>query len=279
MKKNNIIFLLIIFIFTAYKIKFNINYKALLPIFNEINNNMINCPSGKFFMGSPDSELGRWYDENRHEVLISKDFKISKFPVTQKQYEIVMGENPSYFRYEKNPVERVNYDDAKEFCKKLNYYFCDLLPDGYVFDLPSEAQWEYACRANSSSSLHFSKNLTSDTFKCDILNEFGWYCENSLCSKPVGNKRPNEWGIYDMIGNVWEWCSDWYDEYPNQSVIDPKGPVKGTCRVLRGGAWNSRAWCCRSARRFSFYPTINETGIGFNVGYNIGFRIAIVPKN
>ena len=264
-------------------------------LFQAIMSEMVTCPAGRFIMGSPETqygeqkegfwnslfgekevlqegELGRYNNENQHEVIISKEFKIGKYPVTQKLYKEVMGGNPAKFKGDDYPVEHVSWNDAKAFCDKLNKKYASLLPAGYMFDLPTEAQWEYACRAGTTTALNNGKNLTSEEkAKCINLDEVSWYNQNSEnTTHPVGNKKPNEWGIYDMHGNVWEWCRDWYDNYLLGScVTDPVGPSTGSRRILRGGSWFSYARCCRSAFRSNNYPD-GKVDI-------LGFRLAIVP--
>ncbi len=240
-------------------------------VIKEINLEMVRCPAGSFNMGSPDNELGRWGRETQHPVSISKPFYIAKYEVTQSQYVALMGKNPSEFVSTNNPVESVSYYDAKAFCDKLNLKYLNILPQGYKFDLPTEAQWEYACRAGTTTSLNSGKNITSETGACFNLDEIGWYDKNSgVSTHEVGKKKPNAWGIYDMHGNVWEWCRDWYSDYPSSSVTDPTGPYGGYSRVRRGGSWFSIARSCRSALR-----SADDPGFRRNI---IGFRLALVPS-
>ncbi len=242
----------------------------------DISLEMVSCPAGSFMMGSPfkigspDYELGRNKDEIQHKVIISKLFMIGKYPITQYQYGSVVGENPSQFKGDNNPVEMVSWNDAKEFCNILNSSFKNKLPQGFIFDLPTEAQWEYACRAGTITSLNSGKNITSETDSCYNLNEVGWYYKNSGGkTHSVGKKMPNDWGIYDMHGNVMEWCKDWYGDYPSFSVTDPTGPDRGSFRVRRGGGWLNRARNSRSAIRSNDFPD--------NRSDNLGFRLALVP--
>ena len=248
-------------------------------IFDEIMNDMVDCPAGNFLMGSPKgfllfggwgTETGRQSDEFQHKVIISKPYKISKYPVTQKIFKSFWWRNPARFSGENNPVEYVSWFDAKDYCKKLNNKFANKLPKGYKFDLPTEAQWEYACRAGKFTAFNSGKELTSDTGYCANLDEVGWYSQNSSkTTHPVGQKKPNAWGIYDMHGNVWEWCNDLYDDYPSHLVTDPKGATDGKYRVVRGGSWDSEAQNCRSATRNNFEPDYFDN--------HIGFRLALVP--
>ena len=229
--------------------------------------------AGTFMMGSPSRELGRSPNEIQHQVTISKDFNIAKYPVTQAQYKAIMGNNPSYFKGENNPVECVSWVKAEEFCDKLNKLTKSTRPAGYRFDLPTEAQWEYACRAGTTTPLNSGKIITSEEGYCSNLDEVGWYYGNSgYKTHPVGLKKPNAWGIYDMHGNVCEWCRDRCDEYPSGSCTDPEGPDSGSGRVYRGGSWVSDPRSCRSANRFNYAPNYAP----FDVNSDLGFRIALV---
>ena len=181
-----------------------------------------------------------------------------------------MGKNPSLYKGGNCPVEQVSWKDAKEFCNKLNERYAGKLPTGYRFDLPTEAQWEYACRAGTTTALNNGTNLTSEKGECSNLNEVGWYDKNNGSDghKAVGQKRPNNWGLYDMHGNVWEWCRDWFDDYTGDST-DPTGPTSASRRVSRGGGWCSYAKNCRSADRLSYSPVERRS--------YLGFRLALVP--
>jgi formylglycine-generating enzyme required for sulfatase activity len=183
---------------------------------------------GKFMMGSPDSEQGRGSKEGpQHEVVISKPFYMGVTEVTQAQYEAVMGTNPSQFKGPTNPVENVSWSEAVEFCRKLSE------KTGKTFRLPTEAEWEYACRAGTKTRFSFGD---SDS----VLGDYVWYKSNSGGkTHPVGQKKPNAWGLYDMHGNVWEWCADWLGPYSSKASVDPQGADPGGARVLRGGAWFS----------------------------------------
>jgi formylglycine-generating enzyme required for sulfatase activity len=221
--------------------------------------------AGKFLMGSPKTELGSKENEIQHEVTITKPFYIGKYPVTQAQYQIVMGNNPSYFQSEKvgnlnhlHPIETVSWDNASEFCNRLS-----TLPNARnrvgLYRLPTEAEWEYACRAGSTTAFSFGINPSG-------LSDFGWFDENSEnVTHPVGQKKPNVWGLYDMHGNVWEWCNDYYGEYSKVAVKDPTGPSQGSYRVFRGGSWNFEAAFCRSAYRIRLEPFNRDSDVGFRV--------------
>jgi formylglycine-generating enzyme required for sulfatase activity len=241
-------------------------------VIKELNLELIKCPAGRFMMGSPEDEIGGDKKEKLHLVTITKPFYIGKYEVTQSQYSTLMDKNPSKFIGANNPVEMVSYDDAKAFCDKMNLKYLNILPKGYKFDLPTEAQWEYACRAGTNTSLNNGKNLTTIDEACLNLDEIAWYTKNSgKTTHEVGQKKPNAWGIYDMHGNVCEWCRDWYGEYPKEDVIDPTGANSGSYRVCRGGSWSSLALYCRSADRGNRHPVRRNHGVGF--------RLALVPIN
>ena len=181
--------------------------------------------------------------------------------VTQEQYERVMGKNPSQFKGPQNPVETVSWDDAVEFCRKLS-----ALPEekeaGRLYRLPTEAEWEYACRAGSEADYCFGDDKAQ-------LDQYAWYDKNSGgTTQAVGLKKPNEWGLYDVHGNVWEWCADWYDEkwYQQSPERDPVGPQTGERRVLRGGGWDFNSNYCSAWFRVHSTP--------WDQGLIIGFRLA-----
>lgn len=174
-------------------------------------------------MGSPNSEKGRFRDEGPQTKLeISRGFWIGKYPVTQGEWESVMGNNPSHFKQSGNrvPVENVSWKEVKEFCQKLNAGGGG--KKGMKFRLPYEAEWEYACRAGCQSALYHGKELTTDEGRCPNLDEVAWYSKNSnSTTHPVGEKKPNDWGLYDCLGNVWEWTESWWqDNLPGGNVKD-----------------------------------------------------------
>jgi formylglycine-generating enzyme required for sulfatase activity len=201
---------------------------------------MVSLPAGKFLMGS--SESGR--EKPPHQVKVNS-FAIGKYPITQAQYQAVMGNNPSHFKNNpQNPVEKVSWNDAKAFCQKLSQI------TGKTYRLPTEAEWEYACRAGTTTRYYFGDNANQ-------LGDYAWYAKNSNdTTHPVGQKKPNAWGLHDMSGNVWEWCEDdWHDSYKNapedgSAWIDNDNhspPLK----CLRGGSWYDFPNDCRSAYRYS----------------------------
>lgn len=197
-------------------------------------------PAGRFQMGSPGSEADRSADETPHEVVLNRGYFIAETECTQGLWSAVMGSNPSVFKGNDRPVETVDWQAASEFCRKLTerHRNSRLLPELWRWNLPTEAQWEYACRAGSTSAY------------AGDLDAVAWFRGNSgLQTHPVKTKRANPWGLHDMHGNVWEWCRDWYREYPNGSVTDPTGSSSGTDRVIRGGCWDCGAGTCRSASR------------------------------
>ncbi len=223
---------------------------------------LVQIPAGTFLMGSPPDEAGRSNNEGpQTRVTLTKDFYLGATDVTQGQYEAVMGTNPSYFKAAgpDAPVENVTWDEAMAFCQKLTERerAAGRLPDGYIFTLPTEAQWEYACRAG-----------TTGPYAGD-LDTMAWYVQNSSkTTHPVGAKQPNAWGLFDMHGEVWEWILDWYGDYPGGSVTDPTGPTSGTNRVHRGGSWSNAAVDCRSADRHGDLASDRRS-------HSLGFRVAL----
>jgi formylglycine-generating enzyme required for sulfatase activity len=203
------------------------------------------CPPGTFLMGSPPSEPERDDDEQQHRVTLSKGFWLGVTPVTQAQWQAVLGSNPSHFKGDDRPVEKVSWDDCQEFCKKLAER------DGKRYRLPTEAEWEYACRAGTTTPFHFGATISTDQANYDGNYTYGKgkkgkYREETT---PVGSFPANAWGLYDMHGNVLEWCQDWHGPYPSGDIKDPQGPNNGDARVLRGGSWYFLPRRCRSADR------------------------------
>ena len=251
-------------------------------------------PAGTFTMGCDSTEVGyTGYEFAKHQVTLTQMFYIGVFECTQKQWELVMGSNPSSYKGDSRPVECVSYKmirgtgaqagagwptyghavDSTSFIGKLQE------KTGLTFDLPMEAQWEYACRAGTTTALNSGKNLTS-TSSDGAMNEVGRYYYNQSDGKggyssghtKVGSYLPNAWGLYDMHGNVWEWTLDWWGANTSSTAAetDPVGPNAGSYRVLRGGNWNNNAYDCRSAGRYDYNPS------GNNYGY-IGFRVLCLP--
>jgi len=213
-----------------------------------INLEMVLIPSGKFMMGSPVSEKAHRKDETQHEVTLTKPFYMGKYEVTQEQWETIMGDNPSKFKSEKLPVTNVSWLDCQEFIKKLN------AETNGEYRLPTEAEWEYACRAGTSTAFSYGDSIT----KSDA--NYG-----GSEKKAVGSYKPNAFGLHDMHGNVWEWCEDWYADYPKESVIDPKGPATGGSRVLRGGPFNLSGFSARSSDRGRLLPSARSDDGGFRL--------------
>jgi len=206
-------------------------------------------PAGTFVMGSPTDELGRDSDETQYTVTLTRAYYIQTTEVTQGQWQSVMNTNPSTFAdcgYN-CPIEGISWNDTQTFISTLNS-----MGEG-SYTLPTEAQWEYAARAGSNKALSNGKII--DVSTDSNLDIMAWYTPNSSSTPhTVAQKKPNAWGLFDMHGNVYEWCQDWYDDYPTNSVADPFGPLTGTTRVYRGGSWDSYARYCRSANRSSNSP-------------------------
>jgi len=209
---------------------------------------MVLIPAGKFNMGSPITEIGRNKGETQHEVTLTKPFYMGKYEVTQEQYEAVMGKNRSNTKGAKLPVTDVSWEDCQEFIEKLNAS----TKGGYR--LPYEAEWEFACRAGTTTAYSYGDSLT----KSDANIEGG-------SIKEVGSYKPNAFGLYDMHGNVWEWCEDGHEEYPEGPVTDPKGPATGQARVLRGGSAFAIGSKARSSNRDYFTPTVRHLAAGFRL--------------
>lgn len=243
-------------------------------------------PAGSFSMGSPPHELGHRDDESLHTMTLFEDFYIGVFPVTQRQWELVMGKNPSTCLSSGpcSPVEYVSYDDIRgktHACLWDSHVssdsFMGLLcnkTDIKGFDLPTETQWEYACRASTESALNINKNLTNSQ-NCIILDTVAWYRHNANgATHPVGEKQPNRWGLYDMHGNILEWCRDSSPIYseagsPNLSETSYYAPR----RICRGGSWRNRAEECRSACRYSFSSNTRHSYIGFRLSLTLTNKI------
>lgn len=213
-------------------------------------------------VGSPTVEPGRNSDELQHEVTLTREFYLQTTLVTQQQWTAMMGQNPSSFAEETTdcPVESVSWNECQEFIRRCNEM------DEFTYRLPTEAEWECACRAGTVTPL--CNGEITEMF-CGLdprLDTVAWYCGNSARKPhPVGTKNPNGWGLYDMHGNLCEWCQDWYGEYPGSPQVDPVGPDNGVGRVVRGGSWFSNAKNCRSACRFHWPPNLKSDFIGFRL--------------
>ena len=248
-------------------------------------------PPGKFMMGSPTSEAERFENETQHEVTLTKGFWMGKYEVTQEEYTSVIGSNPSYFRNGvdaissgtggnvtndvRHPVENVTWHDATNYCAKLTQgdRSAGKIPAGYSYRLPTEAEWEYACRGGTTTAFHFGNAIRQGMANFYTLLEY----DSAVGSQQQPNNRwigrtvetgsyaPNAYGLYDIHGNVWEWCSDRYGDYGNAAAIDPTGPTSGDYRVFRGGGGGYYGGYCRAAFRSIIVPDYRDYGIGFRV--------------
>jgi formylglycine-generating enzyme required for sulfatase activity len=242
--------------------------------------NLVFIPPGTFRMGSPTNEVGGWYTEGpQTAVTISRGFWMGKYEVTQGEYLAVMGSNPSRFNGDRTvdwgtnygtdlsrPVEQVSWLDATNYCSQLTQRerAAGRIEANNEYRLPTEAEWEYACRAWTSTRFSYG-----DDPGYTNLTNYAWYGEGDSggTTHPVGQKLPNAWGLYDMHGNVEELCKDWFASYPGGIALDPQGPATGSDRVLRTGSWGNLASRCRSATRSGFNPEAR--------GYSIGFRVVL----
>ena len=226
------------------------------------------CPSGSFTMGSPAGEAGRFANEEQVPVKISRGYWLAQTECTQAQWRAVMGTEPSQFKGNDLPVELVSWEDAQEFMVKLNVR--NVLPAGWQWSLPTEAQWEYACRAGTTTTFSFGDSLGSQQANFDGNSPYGGASKGPYLEKtsPVGSYAANAWGLQDMHGNVFEWCRDW-GETKLPGGTDPRGASSGSSRVFRGGSWGDGGHGCRSAYRFALGP-----GDRLEL---VGFRVASVP--
>ncbi len=236
---------------------------------NESGIELVRLPGGRFTMGDKDEP-----DAPPHEVTVGP-FCMDKYLVTQEQYEQVMGENPSRWKGSRNPVEQVRWSDAVRFCNArshreglepcydLETWQCNFDANGYR--LPTEAEWEYACRAGTDTAYFFGDDASK-------LVDYAWFEKNSGGHpQPVGRKRPNPWGLHDMCGNVWQWCNDFYevDYYQQAPPENPRGPADGETKVVRGGAWRFSAESCRCGYRYNENPGYVDVCFGYDI---YGFR-------
>jgi formylglycine-generating enzyme required for sulfatase activity len=211
-------------------------------------------PAGRFQMGSPSSEQNRSSEEVQHEVVLTRGFFLAETECTQAQWEAVMGRYPSNFEGANRPVEQVSWNDAVDYCRKLTEKQRSegLLPDGWEWRLPTESEWEYGARGGTTGA------------RPGELDTIAWWSGNSGSeTHAVGGKQANAWGLHDMMGNVWEWCADWYGEYPTGNVTDPMGSNSTTGRLNRGGGWNNSTWQARSASRGRDDPGFRSSLLGF----------------
>jgi sulfatase modifying factor 1 len=217
---------------------------------------------GVFMMGSPEDEPERYDDEILHEVTLTRGFWLGETACTQALWEAVMGENPSDFKGSNRPVENVSWDDAQEFIKKINSKKDDL-----NLRLPTEAEWEYACRAGTTTPFYFGENITPDQVNYDGDYPYAGGKKGKYRGETVEVKSLpcNGWGLYEIHGNVWEWCADWYGDYPSEPVVYPSGPDRGDGRVLRGGSWLNLGRDVRSAYRFDYGPFYYDNDTGFRL--------------
>ncbi len=232
-------------------------------------------PEGEFLMGSPPTEQGRMVDERQHKVRLTDGFWMGQFEVTQAEWVAVMQTNPSQGKFStfsdpmRQPVERVTWNEAMEFCRRLNQAArtAKKLPPGYIYSLPTEAQWEYACRAGTTTRFYGGDSLSD-------LNRIAWTHANKnnifKLTREVGQKTPNDFGLYDITGNVWEWClTDLTDGYPTEPQVNPRGLRGGPIRTIRGGSWADYPEKCRTAFRGGVQPNTRKAFIGF--------RVALIP--
>ena len=252
-------------------------------IYKEVSQRLRWIRPGSFLMGSPEREAGRYGDEQQHEVILTKGYWLFDTPVTQALWETVMADNPSRFKSPDRPVESVSWDDCKIFLETINGACPEL-----ALRLSTEAEWEYACRAGTTTATYAGDLDIEGERNAPLLDEIAWYGGNSgvdfelengydssdwqekqynhskAGSHPVAGKKTNAWGLYDMLGNVNEWCEDYWDgKYPMGTSIDPQGPQSGTDRVCRGGGWSDSARLVRAAYRDYWAPDDRYYYLGF----------------
>jgi eukaryotic-like serine/threonine-protein kinase len=256
---------------------------------NGITLEMVQIPGDTFTMGSPKDEAGRRDSEGPQRQVTVAGFFMGKFEVTQAQYQAIMGNNPSNFKGDKRPVEQVTWNDATEFCKRLSE------KTGRTYRLPSEAEWEYACRAGTTTPFAYGKTITSELANFNATYTYANAPKRQYrqSTTPVGTFRPNAFGLYDMHGNVWEWCADHF--HPNYEgaptdgsawIIDKGAPIDGNewirehilndnqlQRVLRGGSWDINPVFCRSASRYDYYLVYARNLFGFRVACSVQEQI------
>ncbi len=239
---------------------------------SKIGLELLRVEPGTFMMGSPPGEPYRRSWENQHKVTISEGFWLGKYEVTQKEWQALGMKNQSYFKGPRNPAENLSWFQAVEFCRKLTTHAKESgeLPADHVFRLPTEAEWEYACRAGVDSATAFGDSMSSrqanfdGKYPCGKARK-GPYQQRTM---PVGFYAPNPWGLHDMHGNIWEWCHDFFTDLSKVGQVNPWGPRSGRYRVAKGGGWLYHGWECRSTSRCAMMPSVN-----YNIG--IGFRVAL----
>jgi sulfatase modifying factor 1 len=219
---------------------------------------------GSFMMGSSREEKQRSDYECQHPVPLTKGFYMGVYTVTQEQWQAVMGNNPSLFKCATLPVEQVSWEDCQTFCAKMQAM------EHKAFRLPFESEWEYCCRAGTTTRFYFGDMIATDQAnfngQLDAHGRQGVYREKTT---PAGNFPANAWGLADMHGNVWQWCQDWYGDYPQFAVVDPQGPSTGDFRVLRGGSWSATPDLCRAASRTGSTPDHRSVIVGFRVCFGL----------
>ncbi|MFV0337216.1 MAG: formylglycine-generating enzyme family protein [Chthoniobacterales bacterium] len=236
-----------------------------LDLGDGIHLKLASIPAGTFQMGSPKESEGAAFNESdrfkknddyQHSESISRDILIGTTEVTQAQYRAVIGQNPSVFKGDDHPVDNISWEDTQKYCNLLS------TKTGKTVRLPTEAEWEYACRAGTPTRYYFGEDPDAAT-----LADHAWYRANSKRqTHPVATKKPNPWGLYDMSGNVWEWCSDRFNgPYRDKAVSDPQGAKNGDTRVLRGGCWETGPLSLRSTNRGGIIPTRATSRFGFRI--------------
>jgi formylglycine-generating enzyme required for sulfatase activity len=254
--------------------------EEILDLGDGVTMQIMLIPPGRFVMGSPPEEPERDPDEVPHDVTLTRPYYLAKYPVTQEQYQRLAGHNPSYFSAtgggkdqvqgldtSRLPVEQVSWDEAVAYCRKLAQQ------TGWKAALPTEAQWEYACRAGSATPFCFDTQLNGTLANCNGTQPYpagtavkGPYLERPC---PVGSYESSAFGLFDMHGNVWQWCHDWYGKYDVAKRTDPEGPQTGFARVWRGGSWLDGAWSCRAANRDRRAPGNRSANVGFRVAFPV----------
>jgi sulfatase modifying factor 1 len=242
-----------------------------VEIGNGVKMTFVLVPPGKFRMGSPENETKHDKDEILHEVTLTEPFYLARYTVTQEQYEALIGKNPSHFKGSLFPVETVTWEEAKDYAETLT----KKRADRHLYHLPTEAEWEYACRGGRSSSQTFGigdgRSLSSREANFDGNYPYGGAEKGPYLDSPcnVGSYSANGFGLYDMHGNVYQWCADWYGPYPTREMINPAGPPEGSDRVLRGGSWYGYGWNCRAAIRRHAVPSFHIDHLGFRLARSI----------